>query len=187
MRRSSDRAALVRAAVLLAALAGCAELPPDYLSVAPRAPADRELQARRFDGISETELLQAAVGVLQDLGFAVETAGSPFGFVQGTKQADAKAPEQVLIAVIIGALAASKGGGGSVPVGQMREDQTISVLLSLRPGRDDDPKSHLVVVTFHSHVRQPLRRTAGALRDPVLYQSFFELLSRAIFLEGQKL
>lgn len=181
MRRSSSAALAIAAS----ALAACAELPPDYLSLGPEAPADRELQGRRFDGIGERELLLAAVGALQDLGFAVETAGAALGFVQGTKEREAKAPDQTLVVLIIAALAASKGQ--QVPIGNMREDQTISVLLSVRPAREGDPRSHLVLVTFHRHVRQPLRHEAGMLRDPVLYQSFFELLSKAIFLEAHKL
>ena len=80
MRRSFDAALLFT----MLALAGCAELPPDYLTLPPQEPADRELQGRRFDGVGEKALLDAAVGVLQDLGFAVETSGAALGFVQGT-------------------------------------------------------------------------------------------------------
>jgi hypothetical protein len=180
MRRSSSAAL---AAGL--ALAGCAsEMPPDYLSLA-EAPADRALQGRRFDGIGEQELLAAATGVLHDLGFAIETKGAELGFIQGTKQAQAKAPEQQLVVLILAALAASQGQ--SVSALPMREDQTVSVLLTLRPARPGESRSHLVLVTFHSHVRQPLLHKAGALRDPVLYRSFFELLSKAIFLEAHRL
>lgn len=170
------------------ALSACAKLPPDYLSLGPSLPAERELQGRRFDGIGEPQLLRASVGVLQDLGFTMETAGSALGFVQGTKEREAKAPEQKLIVLFIAALAASQGGtGGSIPVEQMREDQTISVLLTVRPERESGAQSHVVLVSFHSHLRRPLGVSAGPLRDPALYQSFFELLSHAVFLEGQKL
>lgn len=173
-------------AALCAALSltGCAEFSPDYLAAAPRDAADRELQGRRFDGPSEKELLDAAVGVLQDLGFNVETANAELGFVQGTKEREAKAPDQVLVVLILAALAASQGQVSTVP---MRQDQTINVLLSVRPTRERGARSHVVLVTFHNHVRQPLQRTAGPLRDPVLYRSFFELLSKALFLEAHKL
>lgn len=181
MLRSSERALLIAAL----ALAGCAELPPDYMAVKPSDAAERELQGRRFDGIGEKQLLDAAVGVLQDLGFTVDITSVDLGFVQGAKEREAKAPDQALIVLIVAALAASQGS--SMPAGQMRQDQTISVLLTVRPMREGDARSHIVLVTFHSHVRQPLLRTAGALRDPVLYQSFFALLSKALFLEAHKL
>lgn len=189
MPRSSEAPGRIGAAALVAALAlsGCAELPPDYLSLGPESPAERALRGRRFDGVEEKALLQAAVGVLQDLGFVVEAAGSPLGFLQGTKEREAKASGQMAVLVLIGLLAASRSPGSSVPVDQARQDQTISVLLSVRPAPEGDGRTHLVVVTFHSHLRQPLRHTAGVLRDAELYRAFFELLSKAMFLEAQKL
>lgn len=181
MRRSSERALLVAALTF----AGCAEMPPDYIAVKPGDAAQRELQGRRFDGIGEKKLLDAAVGVLQDLGFTVDITSAELGFVQGAKEREAKAPDQALVILIVAALAASQGS--TIPAGQMRQDQTISVLLTVRPAREGDASSHIVLVTFHNHVRQPLARTAGPLHDPVLYQSFFELLSKALFLEAHKL
>ena len=178
----SSRATLLAAALLVPA---CVEFSPDYLKAAPQDAAERELHGRRFDGISEKQLLDAAVGVLQDLGFTIETKGAALGFLQGSKEREAKAPEQVLVMVILAALAASQGTNVSgVP---MRQDQTISVLLTVRPVREHDARSHVVIVTFHSHVRQPMQHTAGLLRDPQLYESFFALLSKALFLEAHKL
>src|SRR5512134_137035 len=183
MPRSFERALLIAAL----ALAGCAEMPPDYIAVKPGDAAQRELQGRRFDGIGEKELLDAAVGVLQDLGVTVDITSVELGFVQGGKEREAKAPDQALVLLIVAALAASQGSGGGISKEQLRQDQTISVLLTVRPVRESDTRSHIVLVTFHNHVRQPFVRTAGPLRDPVLYQSFFELLSKALFLEAHKL
>ena len=183
MLLSSERALAIAAL----ALAGCVELPSDYMAARPGDAAERELHGRRFDGIAERALLDAAIGVLQDLGFTLDLTSAELGFVQGAKDREAKAPDQAVLLAIVAALAASQGGRGAIPAGQVRQDQTISVLLTVRPVREGDARSHVVLVTFHSHVRQPLTRTAGPLRDPVLYQSFFELLSKARFLEAHKL
>ena len=183
MRRSFERALAIAAF----GIGGCAEMPPDYIAVKPGDAAQRELQGRRFDGIGEKELLEASVAVLQDLGFTVDITSVELGFVQGAKEREAKAPDQTLVLLIIAALAASQGSGAGISQEQMRQDQTISVLLTVRPVREGDARSHIVLVTFHRHLRQPFVRTAGPLRDPVLYQSFFELLSKALFLEAHKL
>jgi hypothetical protein len=180
-----------RAAALLAAaaLAACAQNSPDLLVPGPQAAADRELQSRRFEGVEEQRLLDAAAAVLQDLGFTVETSGAGLGFVQGTKEREAKAPGQMLTVVILAVLAGSKGANvsGAPPGSGVREDQTITVLLSVQPVRAGDASSHVVRVTFHRHLRQQLVHSAGTLREPELYGSFFELLSKALFLEGHKL
>ena len=188
MRRSS-RAALATAVL---ALGACAELPPDSLTLPPQDTAERELQGRRFEGIGEAELLSASVSVLQDLGFTVQTAHTGLGFVRGAMEREAKAPEQILILLIVAALV---GGAGAQPpplpvdpeTRKLPQTQQISVLLSVRPAAAGEARKHIVLVTFHHRVKQPLWQSAGALHDPQLYQSFFELLSKTLFLEAHKL
>jgi hypothetical protein len=174
------------------ALGACAELPPDSLTLPPQDSAERELQGRRFEGIGEAELLSASVGVLQDLGFTVQSAHAGLGFVRGSMQREAKAPEQTLLLVILAAMAAGAGAQPPpLPVDpetrKLPQTQRISVMLSVRPAAAGAARSHIVLVTFHRFVRQPLWMEAGALRDAQLYQSFFELLSKTLFLEAHKL
>lgn len=183
MLRSSS-AALLAAATALAACAPSSS-PTEWLQAAPQDAAQQELQGRRFEGIEEKRLLDASVAVLQDLGFAVEITGTALGFVQGAKEREAKAPGQVAV-VILSALGGAPMVGGP-PGSGLRQDQTIRVLLTVRPAGAKNPASHIVMVSFHRHVRQPLAHSAETLRDPALYQGFFELLSKAVFLEGHKL
>ena len=189
MRRSSSAAALLCAVL---ALGACAELSPDSLTLPPQDTAERELQARRFEGIGEAELLAASVSVLQDLGFTVQATHTELGFVRGAMQREAKAPEQILILLMAAAMA---GGAGAMPppvpvspeTGKLPQHQQISVMLSVRPAAAGDAHKHIVLVSFHHSVRQPLWQSAGPLRDPQLYQSFFGLLSKTLFLEAHKL
>lgn len=188
MRRSSS-AALVAAVLSLGA---CAELSPESLALPPQDAAERELQGRRFEGIGEAELLAASVTVLQDLGFTVQTAHTELGFVRGSMEREAKAPEQILILLILAAMAGSAGGQPPpIPVnpetGKLPQTQQISVMLSVRPAAAGEARKHILLVTFHHRVKQPLWQSAGALRDPELYQSFFQLLSKTLFLEAHKL
>ena len=130
--------------------------------------------------------------MLQDLGFTVQTAHTGLGFVRGSMQREAKAPEQILILLIVAAMAGSSGAQPApMPVnpetGKLPQAQQISVMLSVRPAAAGDARNHVVLVTFHRFVRQPLWMEAGALREPQLYQSFFGLLSKTLFLEAHKL
>jgi hypothetical protein len=196
MLRSSSAALLATAL----AFTGCAQpLPPDYLRDTTYAAADRHVQGRRYEDIGEAELLAAALAVLQDLGFTLETSHTGLGFVQGVMLREAKAPEQwaVLVGIAVLAVAAAGGAGapmpGTPPGSKPSPDtpqvdqQTISVLLSVRPAGPGETRNHVVLVSFHVELRQPLRWTAGPLRDAALYQAFFEQLSKALFLQEHRL
>jgi hypothetical protein len=189
MKRRVDLRApsLLAAAVVLAVSAVACAPGTGKKEVQPRPElaADRELQARRFEGISEEKLLAASVGVLQDLGFTITVADAEIGMATGVKDRDAKAPEQ-RAAVIVLMILLTAASGHAPPTGDMREEQTIRVLLTTRPVRGSSD-AYEVRVTFHRFLRQPLVVEAGSFRDPRLYEGFFELLSKAIFLEAHRL
>jgi hypothetical protein len=188
IRRADARApALLAAAVALAAgVAACATgTGKEEVQPRPQLSAERQLQTRRFDGISEDKLLAASVSVLQDLGFTIKVSNAELGMATGVKDRVAKAPDQRagLIVLMILLAAATKSAPS---LGEFPEEQTISVLLTTRPvpGASDSCE---VRVTFHRFLRQPLIAEADSLRDPKLYEGFFELLSKAIFLEAHEL
>lgn len=180
--------ALLAAAVTLAVgVAACApgtgkvEMQPR-----PELSAERRLQTRRFEGIREEMLLATSVGVLQDLGFTMTVSNLELGLANGVKDREAKAPEQRAAMIALLVLLAF-AGAPPPPAGEvLKEEQKIRVLLTTRPvpGATD---TYEVRVTFHRFVRQPFVSEAGSLRDPKLYEGFFELLSKAIFLEAHKL
>lgn len=191
-RRSSDErvarasACALALAVLGAALPGCAtEDAQGAMRARDDAAALRELQTRRFAGIEEDRLLAAAVAVLQDLGFTIRLSSARLGFAKGVKDREAKAPDQVA-AVVLLMLLASAGGGAAPSMPPMQQEQTITALLVTRP-LADGARGQALRVSFHRYLRQPLLLESGVLREPQLYERFFELLSKAIFLEAHRL
>lgn len=179
---------LVLILVLLAGLTGCRILDSNDFAPGADAQVDRERQTRRYDGVTEPQLLAASVGVLQDLGFTISRSNAPLGLILAVKNREAKATDQkATLVMIMIFIAAMGGGGGNVPPIPMYEDQTISAMLTISPAPGQGDQSHIVRVTFHRLVRQPLLMDAGILREAALYDSFNELLSKVIFLEEHKL
>ncbi len=171
---------------LVAALTACAHVNPDDFAPGPDAQVDRARQTRRFDGVTEQQLLAASVSVLQDLGFTVNRSNAALGLVLGVKTREAKAPDQTALLITMIFIAAMTGS--SAPqTGPIYEDQTISATVTIRAAPGLGRKGHFVRVTFHRVVRQPLVMDAGILREAELYDAFGELLSKAIFLEEHRL
>ena len=168
-------------AAAMAGWAGCAHIPKDALQLAPDSLEKRQLQTRRFEGISEVDLVAASAGVLQDVGFNIDESESRLGLLVASKRRSAVETGQV-IAAFLGALV------GAEPT--YDRSQVIRVCLVVRPASGEEgAKSHLVRVTIqriiwnnHNQVSR-----AEAVEEPEIYQQFFQKLSESVFLEAQKI
>ncbi len=94
-----QRRVLILAAGCAALLVGCqhTEQEAAALTVTDSVVAHRARQTRRFDTTDETLLLQASVGVLQDLGYVIEETRSAFGVVVGSKATPRRIRAQILV------------------------------------------------------------------------------------------
>jgi hypothetical protein len=174
----------------LAALAGllgacAAAAPGEALRLGPESLQQRQLQTRRFDGTTEAEILAAAAGVLQDLGFVIDESETGLGLMVASKRRSATNVAQqvtaVLVELVLGWPMATD------------EEQTIRASLVSRPATGAvaaaAADSFHVRVTFQRLVRNDRRQVSEAepLDDPALYEGFFERLSKSVFLEAHKI
>lgn len=175
-------AAAAAAAILLSS---CVAIPKDALVLSPDTLERRQLQTRRFESKDERELLMAAAGVLQDLGFNIDESETRLGVIVASKDRSAVSAGQVVGAVLLALL-----GGGPTAVDKT---QKIRVSLVARPagsgGDSNAVQAHLVRVTFQRIVRNTDDKVTRveSIEDAVIYQEFFEKLSKSVFLEAQSI
>jgi len=163
---------------------GCVTIPPNTFVVTPELLQQRRFETRRYDTIKEADLITASANVLQDLGFNLENSETKLGVLTASKQRDATDGGEVAAAIIVALL-----GGGAMAISK---DQTIRVSLVVRPVNDSNGKamtdSHFVRVSFQRLVRRTDNSVlAQTLREPQLYQDFYERVSKSVFLEAQKI
>lgn len=161
-------------------LTSCIEtIPPEALVFNKDTLANRQLQTRKFDTKSEKELLVAASGVLQDLGFNLDESAPAVGVLVGSKNRDATDSGQVVAAIALAVLF-----GSNMPVDR---EQKIRASLITRPS--ETGKGHLLRVTFQRIVwnTQGVVSKIEPINEPLIYQEFFEKLSKSVFLEAQKI
>lgn len=125
----------------------------------------RQRETRRYEGLSEQELLAASVSVLQDMGFVLTETNTKLGVLTG-----------------------SKNRKGNV----FQTNQDISVTLVISPVLDSQGipilKQHSVRVNFNRVVLYTNGKSkAENLNDPQLFTEFHDKLSKSVFIEGQKL
>lgn len=178
------RSAVALAAMLVVSVAGCATIPKDALVLSPESMQLRQLQTRRVEGISEKALLTAAAGVLQDLGFNIDESETKLGVIVASKDRSAFNAAQ-----IAGAVAAALFGVYT-PVDKT---QKIRVSLVTRPALASDgaalPDTQLIRITIQRVVWNTQNQVTRieSIEEPLIYQEFFDRLSKSIFLEVQQI
>lgn len=149
------------------------ELPPESL-------AERQVQTRQFNNVSETDLLAACAGVLQDLGFNLDESETELGLIVASKFRTVDHPAKSTLARVLDLLVDIE-----VP---LDKEQQIRASLVSRPDADQ-PQSQHVRVTFQRIVWNTENEISRreALTEPQLYQRFFSDLSKSVFLEENSL
>ena len=167
-----------------AALVGCASIPKDALTPTPDSLERRQLQSRRLDGISETSLLAASAGVLQDLGFNIDESETSLGVIVASKDRSAWNAAQITAAVALALFGAYYA---------VDKTQKIRVSLVTRPALAADgtprPDSQILRITIQRlvwNVEGQLTRI-DSIEEPAVYQEFFDRLSKSFFLELQEI
>jgi hypothetical protein len=118
--------------------------------------------------------------VIQDLGFTLEGSETKLGLIVANKNRDATQAGEVVAAVLIALL-----GGGQTAISR---DQKVRVSVVVLPTADKVKDSWQVRATFQRIVtRTDNTQFAETLEDPKLHTEFFEKLSKAVFLEAQKI
>lgn len=174
-------------AVLLAGvLAACGErIPQDALSLSPESLQRRQLQTRVFDTADEAHILAASAGVLQDLGFTIDESETDLGVIVGSKRRDAREIGQVVAATALQILGIFAGSAERVAVD---DEQVIRASLVTMPAGEASQRM-AVRITFQRVVWDNYGDVSRreAIDDPLIYQQFFDNLSRSAFLEAHRI
>jgi len=170
-------------ALLLAVFfaAGCqTQVPKDALRLSPETLEQRRMQTRRFDGVSETDILSASAGVLQDLGFNLDESETELGVLVSSKRRSARIPAQVATAILLDIIGFEM---------EIDEKQKIRASLVTRPVDETSSDNFYVRITFQRVVWDSGNEISRIERieSPELYQGFFDKLSKSVFLEAHKI
>ncbi len=163
-------------------IVGCASIPTGFLKPSEGYLQKRELQMRQYDTTDQEKIITSVAGLLQDLGFTLDASETQVGFVAASKKADATNKGQVFFAALLGGL-----GNNPQLVQQCDKSQVIKASVITKPSLDG--KKTVVRVTFQRIVWNMANQInrVETLSDLAMYQKFYDSLSKAIFLEAQKI
>lgn len=160
-------------------LAGCVTM-DDYYTLPENYQAARQMETRRFEAKNEEQILTAAAGVMQDLGYTIDESETNLGLITGTKDREAGSTAQKLAIVMLAAAA----GDNTQPVYDVRQRiyvTMVSTKSKTNTGYNVRVKFGRIVWdnTGDSRVQQ--------MDSENMYKEFFDKLSQSLFLVANDL
>jgi len=172
--------------VAVAAVSGCApqQIPKEALQFSQESPELRRLQTRRFQTTDEQRLLTAGAGILQEMGFAIDTRETRLGVIAGSKKQSLDSLGEKAASFAVAVLTGQLGFPYGMPVSK---DELVKVSLVTRPS--ENPKDTFVRLTLQRVVwnSEDKVRSSELLKEPEVYRQFFEGLGKAVSLEVHEL
>lgn len=174
--------------------------PGAFFVLSPDTSAHKAMQTRHFETPSSDELLSASAAVLQDLGFQVTESARDVGFLRAAKERSAREYSQEIQRIVIAVLtltASAFAGTNSTMIIPVDLHQQINASMIAQPTQDDDKRQEVRILFYRlvwkgdgssgdTHI-PPGQQKMEMIRDPEIYQQFFFKLSKAVFLEAQKI
>ena len=157
----------------------------------PTSPADLASQTRYFATADGTAVLDASTSVLQDMGYRIKGGERELGLVFGDKVAEtpgAGPGHAVVEAVLVTLSIIASVYVGQDLIMQLPEQIAQTVYVSLLVTRE--PPEQPVSVRVRLSIDRDMIYDSGLTKAdhtelPMVYQEFFEKLSKSVFLEAE--
>ena len=149
------------------------KLPDDYQ-------AARQLETRRFEAKNEEQILTAAAGVIQDLGYTIDESETDLGIITAIKDREAGSAAQKAMAIMI----AASAGKNTQPIYDVRQ----RVFLSLVSTKSKTNPGYNVRVKFGRIIWDNTGDSrVQHMESEEMYSEFFDKLSQSLFLVANDL
>jgi len=191
MRKINKGLKIFLAVFLCLSVVGCATAPKGFLKASEQSLKDRQLQIRQYDTKDEQKIVTSVAGVLQDLGFTLDNSETDLGFVAASKRADATSGGQIAGAVVADALGLAAALIGAPcytnAISRCDKEQMVKASVITQPSQEGNKM--VVRVTFQRIVwnMSNLISRIETVKEPAMYQKFYDSLSKSIFLEAEQI
>jgi hypothetical protein len=171
--------------VVVVLIFGCMpeQIPKEALQLTEESAARRSLETRRFETKDEQALLDAAAGIVKDLGFTIDATSKELGLIAGSKKESPFNIGGMATSAAVAVISSALSFPTSMPYSK---DQMIRVSVVTRLAEGGN--STAVRVTFQRVVWDTEGKVAKSelLEGPAEYQAFFEKLAKALALDAHE-
>lgn len=187
MRKLGRVSKLFIALILCLGLISCvATIPKGFLKPSEGNLEARQLQMRQYETTDQILIISAVAGVLQDLGFTLDESESQLGLVSASKKADASRKAETILAGIADILGALSGSHSNISE-TLDATQVVKASVVAKPSLDAGKMVVRITLQRIVWTQGGQISKVESVKEPGIYEKFYESLSKAIFLEAQKI
>lgn len=169
--------------IFLLIFSGCATTSvKEMMKIETSTAQERQLQTKSFNTVDTSKILSSSIATLQDLGFNIDEINRDFGIVSASKTRDAREVSTQAGIVVLALLSP-----GAAMAASKQSDHTQEIKASVVISTNN--KKTFVRFTMQRIVRnqEGSVNEVGSIREPEIYQQFYEKLSKSVFLEANEL
>lgn len=169
------------------AVAACGATPRDAFRMQESALAIREMQTREYTDVTDAIVLTASAGLLQDMGYAIDEIEEPLGVLSASKRAEASSRMDYVGNVFVQGFKCvftfDCKGPDAKEIGAY---QDIYMTVVTRPKLNNE-RDVVVRVTIQRVIWDKKGKVShrGPVTDDDVYLTFFDKMSKAVFLERE--
>ena len=182
---------LIAVVVVAHVLTACETMPRDAFRLSESSLAARTMQTRVFSSADDTAVMAASAAVLQDMGYAIDEVEYSLGVISASKRADATNKFQAFGSLTLDSMKCALTffmACTGEHYGEIDDVQDIRLTLISMPqeGSDGDVAVRVTIqrIVFDKRGRLSEQST---VTDPDVYEALFAKLSKAVFLEQQRI
>jgi len=159
-------------------LVSCVPTYDNYYKLDAQYLMRRQLETRRFETDDEEAMLVASAQVLQDLGFTLEESETKLGLITASKNREGSSTGEKIALTVFAALI------GTTPV----YDTEQKIYTTLVSTKNKESKGFNVRVEFaRVIVNNHNQSRVEIIREPEIYNDFFDKLGQSLFLTANSL
>lgn len=171
---------VVSGAVILC-FTGCAPKSQELMKLSESNLQERQLQTKLYKTDKEMDILNASVSSLQDMGFNIDEINREFGVITCSKTRDAREVGQQVGLFFLGLIA----GAAVFDMADHTQHIRATVVTTPKAVSSAVGVRFTVQRVIYNHKRNVIG--VETVKEPEIYSAFFDKLSKAIFLEAQKI
>ena len=156
----------------------------------PTTAADFTMQTRRFDTDERKIVLNGCMSVLQDMGYNITGGDRPMGLVVASRKAEVLPPgldHALAEAAIVATTLILSLLSGQDMVTDLPEQVQQTIYISLLVTAESDGQTRVRLSIDRDMLYDNGRIIPDHTELPLVYQEFFEKLSKSVFLEAHQI